>query len=87
MQYNTIYVFHCVIAAQRLKPVLVPVRPMSLFTKSEPSESRPVTTANDPCNGYNSQLDTLRPCLIRLKPDMGFKIRILKPWGCKQTEC
>ena len=30
---------------------------------------------------------TLRPCLIRPKPDLDFKIRILKPWGCKQTEC
>ena len=29
----------------------------------------------------------LRPCLIRPKPDLDFKIRILKPWGCKQTEC
>ena len=28
-----------------------------------------------------------RPCLIRPKPDLDFKIRILKPWGCKQTEC
>ena len=26
-------------------------------------------------------------CLIRPKPDLDFKIRILKPWGCKQTEC
>ena len=31
--------------------------------------------------------DLLRPCLIRPKPDLDFKIRILKPWGCKQTEC
>ena len=31
--------------------------------------------------------DTCRPCLIRPKPDLDFKIRILKPWGCKQTEC
>ena len=30
---------------------------------------------------------TIRPCLIRPKPDLDFKIRILKPWGCKQTEC
>ena len=29
----------------------------------------------------------LWPCLIRPKPDLDFKIRILKPWGCKQTEC
>ena len=28
----------------------------------------------------------LRPCLIRPKPDLDFKIRILKPRGCKQTE-
>ena len=30
---------------------------------------------------------TLRLCLIRPKPDVDFKIRILKPWGSKQTEC
>ena len=29
----------------------------------------------------------VRPCLIRPKPDLDFKIRILKPWGCKQTKC
>ena len=29
----------------------------------------------------------LRPCLIRPKPDLDFKIQIPKPWGCKQTEC
>ena len=28
----------------------------------------------------------IRPCFIRPKPDLDFKIRILKPWGCKQTE-
>ena len=28
----------------------------------------------------------LGPCLIRPKPDLDSKIRILKPWGCKQTE-
>ena len=32
-------------------------------------------------------LGRIRPCLIRPKPDLDFKIRILKPWGCKQTEC
>ena len=29
----------------------------------------------------------MRPCLIRPKLDLDFKIRILKPWSCKQTEC
>ena len=33
------------------------------------------------------KLGELWPCLIRPKPDLDFKIRILKPWGCKQTEC
>ena len=35
----------------------------------------------------HNQPTQLRPCLIRPKPDMDFKNRILKPWGCKQTEC
>ena len=30
---------------------------------------------------------SLMPCLISPKPDLDLKIRILKPWGCKQTEC
>ena len=34
-----------------------------------------------------SPVAILRPCLIRPKPVLDFKIRILKPWGCKQTEC
>ena len=32
-------------------------------------------------------MQSFRPCLIRPKPHLDFKIRILKPWGCKQTEC
>ena len=34
-----------------------------------------------------SYIKEYRPCLIRPKPDLDFQIRILKPWGCKQTEC
>ena len=32
------------------------------------------------------ELFNLGPCLISPKPDLDFKIRFLKPWGCKQTE-
>ena len=31
-------------------------------------------------------LFTLRPCVIRPKPVLDFKIRVLKPWGCHQTK-
>ena len=36
---------------------------------------------------HNARATILRPCLIGPKPDLDFKIRILKPWGCKQTGC
>ena len=38
-------------------------------------------------NTWLRWLTWLRPCLIRPKPDLDFKIQILKPRGCKQTEC
>ena len=52
------------------------------ITSKKTASCRPADPA-EPC----VTVVTLRPCLIWPKPDLDFKIRILKPWGSKQTEC